>query len=172
MQINFLKKSWVSIRNVPADFDLESFIREMTSFGALEIFETYKFYSNLMCDLSQLKEFHLDHMDDHTDLEKMAIYLVNLERLWIGGTVNQLSSFIRLSKKLNFITFNNTNRDNNALNLFTLNRVRHMGGNQSKVRIGVDEKQYLVTKWKNKEVDYDFVEITRAERIREHFHYE
>lgn len=36
-----------------------------------------------------------------------------------------------------------------------------MGGMQLKVRISVFENQYLATKWNEKNVEYDLVEISR-----------
>lgn len=55
-----------------------------------------------------------------------------------------------------------------AMNLFTMNKVRQLGGMKRKVHIGAFEKPYLATKWT---ANNDLVEITRAETIAEHFYH-
>lgn len=119
--------------------------------------------------MTELKELHLTI--DGTDLETIAMNLINLERLWIGGAVDHLKIFLRYSKTLKMVIFDDCNNPGDALNLFTLNQERKMAGSQRKVRIGVFESKYLATKSMAKNVNYDLVEIIRAETIREHFVY-
>lgn len=59
----------------------------------------------------------------------------------------------------------------NAPNLCDLNEGCKMGGTKQKVKIGVPEDVYLAMKWRTRNVDYDLVEITRMETMREHFAY-
>lgn len=164
---DFYKTLHLSISDGANDENYEMFLNEMTSFSALQILCTFKFHQNI-CHLTGLKELHLRKLDRQTDLETIAINVRNLERLWIEGSVYQFTSFLRNSNTLKLAILDDNNA---ALNLFHLNRVRQMGGIQQKVRIGVFEWQYLATKWTEQYGNYELIEITRAETIREHFDY-
>lgn len=147
--------------------EFETFITAMRSFSPFEAFDTGIFTRNI-CRLIHLKELHISiYSNRETGLEAIAKNLINLERLWIWGTVDCLLPFFRCSKKLGMVINNNNSKS--ALNLFNLNELRQMGGMHSKILIGVSEDIYLETKWKAKNVNYNLVEITRAETIREHF---
>lgn len=144
----------------------------MISFRPLEVLSTYEFITNGMSQLTQLKELYLWSLDCDVSLETMALNLGNLERLRIDGTVSQLMSFLRHSKRLKFVIFGDKNGFFYALNLYNLNEARRISGMKRKVRIGVYEDKYLATKWKEKNVNYDLVEISRKETMRKYFHYE
>lgn len=168
----FYKKLRLSIAQSPNGFDSELIVRAMISFSPLEVLSTYEFITNGMSQLTQLKELYLWSLDCDVSLETMALNLVNLERLRIDGTVSQLMSFLRHSKCLKFVIFGDKNCFFYALNLYNLNEARRISGMKRKVRIGVYEDKYLATKWKEKNVNYDLVEISRKETMRKYFHYE
>lgn len=149
--------------------EITSIVKEMASFIALEVLSTYHVIDNIHL-LTQLKELHFKSDDDEIDLEKVAKNLVNLERLWIDCTVKQFLPFLRHSKKLKVAIFNDT-EDDSALNLHNLNEIRQLGGAKQRVKIGAAENIYLATKWKTMNANYDLVEISRKETLREQFAY-
>lgn len=165
------KKLQLSLQRFIID---KMFFNEMRSFSALEVLRTFAFNAKI-CHLTELKELHLFRLTKATqaDLEAIAKNLTKLERLWIYGTVDQLSPFLRNSKALKMAIFCEYNDDSFCvpLNLFKLNKVRRMSGSQRKVSIGLYEKGYVATKWMTKNVNYELVEITRQETIRERFEY-
>lgn len=160
-----LKKDGIS-----GDFDFEAFINEMISISGLKVLVIDRFTTNL-CQLTQLKELQLFDLDDTTDLTTIALNLINLERLWMVGTVNQLIPFLCHSKKLKKVILDDRKTRSDALNLLDLNQMRQKGEMHRKVQIGAFEDLYLETKWKSMNVTYDLIEITRAETIHEHFYY-
>lgn len=111
------------------------FLNEMTSFSAFEVLYTCRFHTNI-CRLTQLKELHILELNRQTgfDLEAVAKNLINLERLWIECTVGEILSFLRYSKKLRMVVWENGTIPANALNLFHLNEMRRTGGMQRKVQ--------------------------------------
>lgn len=94
-----------SFRITWAISDPELFIQEMVSFSALGVLEANELHTSTMCQLTQLKELHLELTSNDINLGAMASNLNNFERLRIVGTVDQLSSFLRHSKKLKFVIF-------------------------------------------------------------------
>lgn len=150
--------------------DGEMLIREMTSFVALEKLDIYQFFTDAIGHFTQLKELHLSALDDDKDSKAIAINLINLERLHIEGPVEQLLPFLRNSKNLKFVHFEDLDSFENPLNLYKSNCERHIGGMQRKVLIGVCDEQHLATKWKEHNVNYDLVEIARVKTILKYFH--
>lgn len=117
---------------------------KLALFGALDALNIYGYYTNAISHLTQLTELHLELCENDIDFEIMVRNLGNLERLVLKGSVGQLSSFLRHSKKLKFVIFTG---NINALTLFDLNEVRKLSDMQDKVEIGVPEYQFLRTKW-------------------------
>lgn len=143
----------------------------MKSFSSLEVLFSFSFPANV-CRLTNLKELQLSaYKTDENDLKPIAMNLINLERLSIEGTIDQLLSFLRHSRTLKLAILDDRRTPSNALNVLTMNEVRRIGGMKSKVRIGVSEKQYLATKWKWNCLSHNLVEIIRVETIREYFDY-
>lgn len=108
-------------------------------------------------------------MANEIDSDAIAKRLINLERLWVGQTISLALPFLRHSKTLKMVLLGSVDYPIRPLNLFDLNRVRRMGGMKRKVRIGIQEEQYLPTKWKENNVKYDFVELDRIGAISKHF---
>lgn len=158
------------IHTVSTNLDYETFIKQMASFSAFEVFCACQFYPSI-CQLTHLKELHLDKMDHEMNLDILAKNLENLERLYIEGSVDQLVTFVRYSKSLKIVICFDRESPDDTLNLFHFNQMRQMGGSKRKVRIGLYENMYLATKWNAINVDYDLVEVTRAETIFKQFDY-
>lgn len=137
---------------------------------ALEALFTAVFNINVYY-LAQVKELHLLHLHPGVNLEAIAINFQNLEQLFIGGTLDHLTSFIRHSKRLKYVIFDGYTGNHNSLDLLKLDRARQASEMKFKVQIGVfeDRSLYLPTKWNAKNSNLDLVEITRAESIRKHF---
>ena len=167
----FFKSLHLAIVSLPYDFDFTMLIQQMISFNALEILDACTFYSAAMSQLIQLKELHFFGFGTDVDFEQIAQNLINLEQLHIRCTIDQLMPFLRHSTKLKFITFYDCYEKYDALNVSNLNQVRRTGGMQRKIQIGVNQEQYLATKWKENNGNGDLVEITRAETIHKYFHF-
>lgn len=168
----FFKKLRVSINCLLGGFDAEKFITEMASFGALEALFTQCYPTSGICNLTQIKELYLNNYKYiKEDLETIAMNFVNLEKLSIQCTTNELLLFLRHSKKLKFVLYFDE-EDSKALDLQDLNRLRQKNGMENKVTIGVcHEWSYLATKWIARNVNYDLVEITLSHALRKYFHY-
>lgn len=143
----------------------------MVSFSALEVLEANELHTSTMCQLTQLKELHLELTSNDINLGAMASNLNNFERLRIVGTVDQLSSFLRHSKKLKFVIFEDYTGDCNALDVSDLNRSHRTSGMKQKVQIGIRAYLYLETKRTEKQENNDLIEIIRVETMRQHFHF-
>lgn len=147
-------------------FDDEAFIRQMISFSGLETLCILGSYTN-MCQLDQLKEMQIVWFHPEPNLDILAKSLTNLERLSISGSINQLEPFLRHSKKLKYVSYQDY--FGNALDVPELNAVRKMSKIQRKVKIGLYEGDYLRTKSLARNIDFDLIEIVREQSIRKHF---
>lgn len=149
----------------------ETLFNKMASFDGLEVLFTGYCHANIRY-LTKLKELHFSDVMAEMDLEEVALSLSKLERLWISGSVDELKPFLRHSKALKTVILDtNIIAPGKPLNLFDLNRERQKSGMTLKVQIGLNENEYLATKWKSNNVNYDFVEPTRTETITKHFDY-
>lgn len=152
-------------------FNYELFMDEIVQFCTLDALYTNRICTWAQDHLTELRELHLYACDvGGKKLQTFAMKLVNLERLYFVGTIGQLSeSFLQHSKKLKSIIFIDAKTPGNALNLVELNRLREQAGMKRKIHFGVDEAQYLATKWNETGEMYDFIEITRKQTLRKHY---
>lgn len=141
----------------------QAFVNKMNSFQPLEVFYTHCFYENMQ-HLTGLRDLHIRRLPHEVDVEPIARNLALLERLTLGGSTKQLSYFLRYSKSLKTAIFCNLH-SNHPLNLAILNEIRRLSGVPHKIRIGLYEKVYLATKWKQKNISYDLIEVFRVQTI-------
>lgn len=149
----------------------ELFMNEMATCSALKLLyiNIYDEFPKAMVNLTNIKELHLRNLSHDIDLSEMtaaARSLINLELLWIEGTVDQFLPFVQYSRKLKFAILGDYQP---ALDVSHINEVREKSGIRCKLLIGVPEWQYLAAKWNTKRPVYDLIEITRMEKIQKQF---
>lgn len=167
----FYKKLHLSLYWLSADFDYQPFFNEIPSLGALQIFYTHIFNTNI-AQLTQLSELHLMELDDKIDLKPLALNLIKLERLWIEGTAAHLLPFVCHSKELKTVIMELKDQNvpnDSCFDLVALDQERAKLQPTKKVLIGVAENVYLALKWKLGKQNLHLIEFARKETVCEHF---
>lgn len=162
----FYRKLHLAIYWESEDFDYQPFFDGIESLHAFEVLDTHIFNVNI-AHLADLRELHLMELDGNVDLMPLAVNLNKIERVWIEGKENHLIPFIRHSKSLKMVVIEL--KDENGLDLVAVNGERAALQPTGKVSIGLDEKQYLKTKWKVKHAQLEWIELVRRETASKSF---
>lgn len=120
--------------------------------------------------LENLKELHINHIEQTLNMEYLAKKLVKLERLTIWSRRSDVLAFIRYSKKLKKLTTDPMDfytGDKWSLDAFAWNEERKKLENACQVSIHVREEVYLSEKWKSKYLCFSHVKITRSDGSRD-----
>lgn len=120
--------------------------------------------------LLNLKELCIGWIHKNKNIETLAISLIKLERVYFyEATTDDILPFIRHGARLNVIKIEILKGGplvkNDCLDIATLNEERSKLASARKVLIYVEEKTYLATKWKTKNLNYGLVDIKRTESI-------
>lgn len=168
----FYKKLHLAVYWISDDYDYQPLFDGMQALQQpLDVLHTEIFNENI-ARLIDLRELHLMELDAEVDVMPLALQLIEIERLWIEGTTNQLQPFLQHSKSLKSVVFELKGRnDGSGLNLAAWNRERGKLQPPGKVSIGVDENLYLTTKWMVKNSELRAIELARKETIREYFEF-
>lgn len=162
----FFKSLTYKIIETDESIDYQELIDEMATLDALEILITNENID--LTRLTNLKELWLVDYDHRTDLELLAKNLTKLERIYFDkATTEDIQPFFQHSKRLTSVKVYEMRggsllEDGVALNLYALNleRERTMRGSR-KVTVCTEERIYLATKHKKKNLNLAHVEVAR-----------
>lgn len=118
--------------------------------------------------LTNLNEFgfdgHFGHLETPPiDFISTAKILVNLERLYFRDTnTEMIEPFIEYSAKLKAIKIHCI-KGGNFIALSAWNKKREQLIGARKVRIYLNDEEFVATKWNNKITDFKLIEVKRAE---------
>lgn len=165
----FYRKLHLAVYWVSEDFDYQPFFDGIKSLLAFEVLYTEIFNANI-AHFADLRELHLMQLDKKIDLMPLAMNLKKVERVWIEGNEKQIIPFISHSKSLKMVVIEI--KDENGLDLVTLNGERAKLQTTGKVLIGLDENPYLKTKWRVKDSTLEWIELARKETICQLFDFQ
>lgn len=139
--------------------------------STISVLKMWTSYENAMLiDLSRLinlTELHVSNFetfypDPEIDVDAIAKNLTKLERLGIhmANYIYDMEPFIRYSKNLKSIKFCYSSSD---IDLFALNEDRKQLDGACQTIVYLDERAYLPTKWKSRNVNLSHIEFRRLE---------
>lgn len=118
--------------------------------------------------LKKLNELYVAYSDDVADLKMLPKNLTNLKRIhFTEASIDSIMLFIRRSVEMNRIKVDCLrsgvyfNQDTGIIDLRALNRERKLLPDAHKIKLYVNEKVYLATKWAMKGNDFELIRLKR-----------
>lgn len=140
---------------------ISRFSNSFSTLPRLEEMSLFKYPFFNLNSLTNLKEFSVLRFSWTTDFETFSKGCPKLERLvLLTANFNTILPFIRHSKRLKSIKIAQQSR---GLDLFALNEERKKLENDADVVLCVPDYFYLSAKWKPRNLNMNFVKITRLD---------
>lgn len=142
----------------------------LPSIPGLETLCIRKFGESQLPQLVNLKELILLNVTNVAKMDILANNLVNIERLYINASIDEIMPFIRQSQKLNKIKLASLCK---VLNLAKINTERKKLAGARKITMYVPNDVFLATKWatRNGDTNLEHIEMQRSDSFQWNHHY-